>query len=163
MQSCVQIRKIGLGDLKWCEFIDSCNAAAGRWTQQDFCTFLHGSWQGGYVAVFHEQRLGFVLYRACRESRQLHLERIGVHPDWQRRHIGNRLLAHIRQWLRPVPDVKVTALVHERQLPVQCFLRANGFRVVRICKGHFDHGASDAYFFELSAGDPAALARSERE
>jgi GNAT superfamily N-acetyltransferase len=150
------IRKIVPADLVACAEIDrTCVAPAWAWSWSDFADFLATSGNGGHVAAWDGGVIGFLLHRAERPSRRLQLCRIGVSAAWRRCQVGSRLVQHVREWLRVVPNVKLCALIHERQLPMQCFLRANGFQAVRICKGCCDEGASDAYWFEASVDDTA--------
>jgi hypothetical protein len=150
MQSLVQVSKLTLGDLADCAQIDACSAAPyPAWSLPDFLAFYDGRLRGGFAAWFHEKMVGFVLYEADPSRRQLQLVRFAAGPGWQVRHVGYRLLKHLRQWLRIVPDVAVWMLAHERALALQCFLRANSFRATRILPGHCDGGMNDAYLFEL--------------
>jgi GNAT superfamily N-acetyltransferase len=143
------IRKIAPTDLGYCVAIDAaCVGTEAAWTFQDLADYLAWPEHGGQVALWDGRPVGFLLYRADRATRRLHLTRMGVSPIWHRRRVGTRLVRRLREWLAAVPDVTLVALVHERQLGLQCFLRAVGFRAVRICRGCHDNGASDAYLFE---------------
>lgn len=154
MQPSLLIHKIALPHLARCAAIDAtCTPSEMAWTASDFDNFFLLPSSGGLVALGDGRVVGFLLYQADRAHRRLHFVRIGVAPGCRGRGVGSRLVQHIRQWLRPVPDVKLCALVHERQLAVQCFLRANGFRAVRVSKGRYDDGANDGYWFELPVSD----------
>jgi len=148
MQHLASVRRITLEDLGACADIDSHSHPKTAWTVQDFCNFLGWECNGGHVAVREGRIVGFLLYQGDRARRCLHLVRLAVLPVWRRRQIGSQLVQYIRERLQTFPDVKLWALVHERQLPVQCFLRANGFRAIRVCRGYHDDGQSDAYLFE---------------
>lgn len=153
------LRRITAEDVGALATVDQrCLLSSAAWSSRDFAGFFAEPHHGGFLAQYHEQVIGFVLYRAERRQRRLYLVRLAVLPGWRRRQVGSRLVQRLCWWLRPVPDVRLTALVHERALSLQCFLRANGFRVVRICKGHFDAGASDGYLFELGDDQPAPVA-----
>ncbi|OAI46869.1 hypothetical protein AYO44_10460 [Planctomycetaceae bacterium SCGC AG-212-F19] len=168
MPGCLMIRKMTPPDLDACAGIESaCTTPADAWAVEDFADFLAWQANGGHVALWDRQLVGFVLYRADRVNRRLALARVGVTPSWQRRRVGTRLVRHIRDWLRAVPDVTLVALVHERHVAFQCFLRAAGFRAMRVCKGCYDAGANDGYWFEAPVDAPtparSPLARGETE
>jgi ribosomal protein S18 acetylase RimI-like enzyme len=149
----LQVRQITALDLADCAFIDAQSTAPeAAWTPEDFGTFFAVSCRGGYVATWQGKAIAYLLYHADRDNCRLHLVRIGVAVGWRRRHVGSRLVQHIRQWLQPVPHVRVWVLVHERRLSLQCFLRANDFRVIRICTGRYDDGREDGYLFEMTVG-----------
>lgn len=146
----LQIRRINPADLTCCALLDSaCAAPEPGWTVADFQQFFAVPSQGGFLALWKRKPVGLLLYQADRDNHRLYLVRLAVAPGWRRRRIGTRLVQHLRLWLRPLPDVEVWALVHEGDLALQCFLRANAFRATRICKNRFDEGSSDGYLFEL--------------
>jgi GNAT superfamily N-acetyltransferase len=150
--STLVIRKMTVADSHACQVIDA-SAVPGdsAWSWDEFSAFLRVDGQGGLVAVWNGRIVGFLTYRADRTNRRLQLVRIGTAAGWQRRRVGSGMVSQIRQWLKSMPDVVVWTLIHERHLPMQCFLRANGFRAICICKGHCDEGESDAFLFELRA------------
>jgi hypothetical protein len=152
MESAGKVRRLTLGDLADCAFVDVCCELPHRhWRLQDFLAFYDGGLRGGFAAWFHERMIGFVLYEADPSRRQLELVRLGAGPGWDLRHVGRRLLRHIAQWLRTTPDVLLWMLAHERELRLQCFLRDNGLHATRILRRHCDGGANDAYLFQSRA------------
>jgi GNAT superfamily N-acetyltransferase len=160
MKPSIQIRPLTTGDLRRCEAVErQAVSPPGGWSLDSFEAFFGCLGHGGYLAEWYDQPLGYLLYQADREHRRLYLGRIQVVESWRRRTIGSRLVQHVRQWLRPVPDIQMCAVVHESCLPLQCFLRANGFLAVRIFRGRFDGGDRDAYLFEAAVGERSPLVR----
>ena len=160
MQSALQIRRITQTDLAYCAAIDQHAVAAGTaWKVQDFRCFLSIDWDGAFVALWQGSIIGFLLYDADRRHRILHVIRICVAPSWQRRRVGSCLVQFIRRWLSPMPDVPVWMMVHERDLTMQCFLRANGFRATSIERGHYGDADNDGYLFEAKAAEHLPAAR----
>jgi GNAT superfamily N-acetyltransferase len=155
MSTALDVRRITAADLVWCEAIDRRAAPAGSaWRLEDFRAFFAAPCHGGFAALWQGSIVGFLLYQADRENRRLYVIRLRVAPGWQRRNAATRLLQHLRHWLSPLPDIPVWVLVNERDLPMQCLLRANGFQAICIYPGRCDDGDSDGYLFEL----PATLA-----
>ncbi len=160
----LSIGKIAPSHLTACASVDgACTLPAERWSFSDFADFLARPGHGALVALGEQRVVGFVVYRADRAGRRLHLVRIGVAPRWQRRRIGTRMVNQLRDGLRAVPDVTLGALVPERRLDLQCFLRTVGFRAVRVCPGCFGNG-DDGYWFEspVLTVQPATICRAER-
>src|SRR5262249_40268120 len=110
MTASLVIRKIAPPDLDACATIETaCAPPVEAWSVQDFADFLAWSAHGGHVAHWGRELVGFVLYRADPATRRLALARVGVPPGWQRRRVGSRLLRHVRDWLRAVPDIALVA------------------------------------------------------
>ena len=144
-----------------CAQIDRpCAGAERAWSPDDFLAWSAAPTQGGLVAVWRRQVVGFVLYASRQHGRKLALLRIGIAPGWRRRRVGSALLQHLRRGLAAFADVPLLALVHERDLPMQCFLRANGLRAVRICPQRC--GADDAYLFAATAQEAAEAPAARR-
>jgi len=139
------IRLLDVDHLPACAAIDRpCAGPARAWSACDFFTWLGAPAQAGLVALWERQVVGFLLYTA-RPGRNVGLHRIGIAPRWRRRRVGSQLLRHLGQWAHAVAGLPLLALVHERDLPMQCFLRANGLRAVRVCPQRC--GDDDAYLF----------------
>jgi GNAT superfamily N-acetyltransferase len=152
MEPVVKVSRLTLGDLAECAAVDMYSELPHRRLRlQDFLAFYDGRLRGGFAAWFHERMIGFVLYEADPSRRELELVRFGAAAGWELRHVGRRLLRHVAQWLRTTPDVELWMLAHERELRLQCFLRDNGFRAIRILRRYCDGGANDAYLFQSSA------------
>src|SRR5271170_328334 len=108
----LSIVRIGPSHLTACAAIDAaCTSPADGWSVQDFADFLAWPAHGAHVALWDQRVVGFVIYRADRAGRRLHLVRIGIAPGSQRRRIGARMVNHVRDWLRALPDVTLGALV----------------------------------------------------
>lgn len=108
---------------------------ADHWSADDFRAWLTGKDNIGLVLEHGPAVVGYVLYQL--KPRRLVLIRLAVHPDW-RRHGAGRILANIlRRKLQSHARRKVVADVCEYNTPGQLFLRACGFRAVRVdrCDG----------------------------
>jgi len=70
---------------------------------------------------------------------------IVVAPEWQRRGIGESLLATLTELLRRRED-RIRAVAPEGNLPVQLLLREAGFRAIRVLRDYF--GDEDGYLME---------------
>ncbi len=75
---------------------------------------------------------------------------IAVAPEYQRGGVGRALMTRFEDCLT-LPQDRIRATVPESNLPTQLFLRALGYKAVRVLRGHC--GAEDAY----------AMERGERE
>jgi ribosomal protein S18 acetylase RimI-like enzyme len=75
----------------------------------------------------------------------LNLLHIAVAPDWRRRGVAATLLGQLEQFLRH-PEDSIRAAVPEGNLPVQLFLRAAGYKALRVLRGFY--AAEDAYLME---------------
>lgn len=152
MKPSLQVRPLRTTDLDSCVAIDdSAVPPEAAWSLDCFEEFFNVAPHGGYLALGNGRPVGYLLYQADRQNRRLFLGRIQVLPAWRRRGVGSRLVQHVRQWLQPVPDIQLCAVVHECCLPLQCFLRANGLTATRVFRGRFDGGEHDAYLFEAGS------------
>lgn len=159
MKPSIQVQPLTTADLDCCAAVErQAVPPALCWPLDAFEEFFSYAGHGGYLATWKDQPLGYLLYQADRPHRRLYLGRIQVIESWRRRTVGSRLVQHVRQWLCPVPDVQLYAVVHECCLPVQCFLRANGFRAVRVFRGSAAD-ERDAYLFEAASAERSPLAR----
>lgn len=120
------------------------------WTAEDAVTLLRRQDAMTVIAEVSAtpgcyQSVGFYAWSIAK--RHLELVVLAVRPEWRRRGIGSSVLRHLAGKLtgkRPV----LAASVHEEALPVQQFLRAQGFRATKVLRGAA-YGGADAYRFEL--------------
>ena len=62
------------------------------------------------------------------DKKQFWIDEFSVHPDWQRRGVGSRMLAFLRAELqRETPPIDYMALNTERGFPSVAFYEKNGF------------------------------------
>jgi len=75
----------------------------------------------------------------------LELTHVHVAPEWRRRGVGRALLAKLDEKLSRSEDC-IHVTVPDAHLPVQLFLRAAGYKAVRVLRGHY--GSEDDYLME---------------
>jgi ribosomal-protein-alanine N-acetyltransferase len=131
----------------------------GGWSSEEFDRFAAQAATGGLLVQCGRRLAGFLLYALHVEEVAVTLVAVHVAPAQRRRGIGSALLAELGRRLQAAGMTRVHALVGERDLPAQLFLRANGFRAVRVLPAAFAGGADDGYCFERLAQPPRELAQ----
>jgi ribosomal protein S18 acetylase RimI-like enzyme len=147
------------------------NLSAGRLALKHFLKVFQSGEAAGWVAEKDGCVVGFLIYTVTPQpadtvgevaglrSRQLggaksafltktpciNLLNIVVAPEWRRQGIGRSMLEILNQGLwRTACSVQI--LVPETNLPLQLFLRAVGYKAIRVVRECFD--AEDAYLME---------------
>lgn len=87
-----------------------------------------------------------VLHKKCIE-----IQTMAVHPKFQKQGIGRQYVDKIKSKLSPQRRSSVTAMLDERQLDAQCFMRQCGFKANQVLRGFFEdcEGEYDAYGFSF--------------
>jgi ribosomal protein S18 acetylase RimI-like enzyme len=98
------------------------------------------------VATIDEAVIGHVVYGKLGD--RIEVLRLAVHHLWRRRRVGSQLLDCLHGLLVPPID-RITATVREGDLVAQLFLRANGWKAVRIERRVFE--GDDGYAMERAA------------
>jgi ribosomal-protein-alanine N-acetyltransferase len=137
--------------------------ALGGWCREEFERFQVRGLHGGLLAQRGHRLAGFILHVLDVEKAVVTLVAAFVAPRQRRRGIGSALLAELARRLQAVGQTRLEALVSERDLPAQLFLRANGFRAVRVLPAAFAGGADDGYCFERPSPAPAGGAALPRK
>lgn len=100
----------------------------------------------GLVASRKDTFVGYVFYELSRNGIQI--VRMAVTPETQRTGVGTAFITRIKErldvWKRP----SIAVNVRESALPAQLFLRACGFKAVRVVREHFPDTFEDAFVFE---------------
>jgi [ribosomal protein S18]-alanine N-acetyltransferase len=148
---------------------------APRWARQDILYHFQSSDISSWVAETDRRVTGFaicrvvprpeprpagkmtvpagsqVVWRADPATQPLRFEllHVAVAPDWQRKGVGRALLQRFDERLR-LPDDHIKATVPESNLPVQLFLRAVGYKALRVLRGFY--GDEDGYLMERRRG-----------
>lgn len=78
------------------------------------------------VIEYRKQIIGYFIVRILRD-RYL-LLRISIQQRWRRKKVGTKVLTHLKSKLKPNFKHTIEALVDERNLDAQLFLKANGFK-----------------------------------
>jgi [ribosomal protein S18]-alanine N-acetyltransferase len=147
------------------------NLSAGPWALKHFLKVFQSGDAAGWVAEREGCVVGFLIYTVTSpdgytdneetspSSRRLagpksamttkplsvNLLNIVVAPEWRRQGIGRSMLEILDQGLwRTACSVQI--LVPESNLPLQLFLRAVGYKAIRVVRECFE--AEDAYLME---------------
>lgn len=119
------------------------------WTEKQLVTNLRQKRIIGMVVELDEQVVGFMLYELG--ERVFHLLVLGVRKDRRRRGIGSAMLTKLADKTKTKSNYRRTAVmvdVPETHLEVQQFLRAAGFKAVRVDRRAADTG-EDVYVFKF--------------
>lgn len=104
------------------------------------------------LVVERDERVVAVMVYAMQRTRFV-VRSLVVDPAYQRRGIGRELLESLVARLRRHQRRSVRVVVSEYNTEAQLFLRACGFRVVKVLRGHF--GSRDGYLFSIRKGQVA--------
>lgn len=118
------------------------------WTRRSLEAHLHHQLGSGIWLEEGGQALALLVYCCHLEAKCHILVDVGVRPDRRRRGVGALMMAAFQRHVRSMPSKGIGALLSERALEGQLFLRACGFRAVDIVHGAFDGGQADGYWFE---------------
>jgi ribosomal-protein-alanine N-acetyltransferase len=137
---------------------------APRWAQQDILFHFHSDDISSWVAIVDDQVAGFVVCRIvpalattipsddeavwrmdAGPQERFELLHLAVAPECQRNGIG-RALVHRFESRLSHPGDSIRATVPESNLPMQLFLRAVGYKAVRVLRGYY--GEEDAFVME---------------
>jgi ribosomal protein S18 acetylase RimI-like enzyme len=147
------------------------NLSAGRLALKHFLKVFQSGDAAGWVAEKDGCVVGFLIYTVTAQPASPEGERSGVTsrrgggpksvltatspcvnllnivvaPEWRRQGIGRSMLEILNQGLwRTASSVQI--LVPETNLPLQLFLRAVGYRAIRVVRDGFE--TEDAYLME---------------
>jgi ribosomal protein S18 acetylase RimI-like enzyme len=122
-----------------------------RWSTQDFENFLRPSKAIGFVAQLDGDVAGYVLAEVRADAlgkERIQLVRIAVHPRYQQRGLGSRLVRMLKTWLRGDEEAlphqrnreRILCEVAEPNTAAQMFLKHNGFMAVSVSRHFFADG-----------------------
>ena len=122
--------------------------------EDDFIKLLSQKSVYGIVFEAEGKILGFAIYKS--EDRAIDLLNIAVHPEYQKRGIGHRILAEVKSRLSPNKRQAVNLVVRESNLPAQLFFKDCGFLATNIEKSPFAKSNEDGYrmVYKLEAPVP---------
>lgn len=132
----------------------------GGWSKGDFDRFAEQGQHSGLLALRGRRLAGFLLYAVNIEEVTLTLIALYVAPSLRRRGIGSGLLTELGRRLQAAGRARLETVVGERDLAAQFFLRANGFRAMRVLPAAFAGGADDGYWFERQL-NPTPVSQTE--
>jgi ribosomal protein S18 acetylase RimI-like enzyme len=99
-------------------------------TEDELIKHLRARNSIGKVAMLDGEVVGYMLY--AYRKQQLRLLRLVVHPSHRRKGIGRQLIERLQTKLNPERLIKILSAVDETNLGGQLFLKAMGFRAVKI-------------------------------
>lgn len=113
------------------------------WTEADFLERLRERNCIGMIAEHGDMIMAFMTYELHKSK--LHLTNFAVHAGFHRCSIGKQLITKLIDKLSPDRRTRITCEVRETNLNAQLFLKAMGFRAVRVIKNFFEDFNEDAY------------------
>lgn len=125
-----------------------------QYTEPDLCKLTQDREMPGRVYVAKTQcrkLVGYLIFVYCREIRAFDIRQIGVHPDYRRRGVATQLLESLRRLQSKKPGGVIGHLVPAGQVVLQDWLRARGFTLAHVTRGHFNN--EDGFYFR-QAGHP---------
>lgn len=126
------------------------------WDEAEFRRLLRARNMMGLVATdARNTPIGFVLYQL--RQYQIRIVRLAVHPAYRRIGIGTDMVERLKDKLTNQRRDHMRVDVPESDLGAQLFLRACGFRAVRVerCAALADpNELQDAYVFTYRIGRP---------
>lgn len=116
-------------DLSQLEYVESSafEDPRLRWKADQFIDAVRSRNTIGMVAVLEGKIVGYVIYTAMKDL--VLLDRIAIHPDYQRRGLGRQLVARLYQKMYSTNRERdrIEAIALDDELHVHLFLRAMGF------------------------------------
>lgn len=113
------------------------------WTEEDFLCCLRQRNCIGMVAEYQEQIVGFMVYELLPKA--LHVLNFAVAPWSCRQGVGGQMTDKLKHKLSQQRRQAILLEVREGNLAAQCFFRSQGFRAVRVLRGHYSDTNEDAY------------------
>lgn len=109
------------------------------------------------VAERSEVVLGFAIYTLFKDHMMLHT--LTVAFDAQRQMVGSQIMQKLVEKVRRGKRKRIEMLVHESNLPLLAFLKANKFRAASVERGAFRHDETgdDGIVMSYSIHAPQAM------
>lgn len=124
------------------------------WRFRDFYSMLTVLRGRGVVALAAGKMVGYAIYSPLEGGWGFaQLDNLAVAPTWRRQGVGSALVKEaVRRAGLCWDAVELTALVRERNLSAQLFLRSSGFTATQVLRGVYNQTGEDAYLFRLRSG-----------
>jgi ribosomal-protein-alanine N-acetyltransferase len=110
----------------------------GPWTEDDFLGALRNRNVIGMVAEHGGKVVGFLIFAL--HKAKLHILNFAVNPSWRRQGVGGQMVGKLSNYRRK----RIALEVRETNLPALLFLRSQGFRAVKLLRGHYQDSGEDA-------------------
>lgn len=116
-----------------------------RWTHRNFSDCLASRSCRGQALYVGTTIVGFVIYEQFKT--RLDIVSIAIHPSWQRKGLGRRIVLRLIQKLDETGRTGLAAVVRESNLTAQLFYRAVGLKSVKVLHGYYSDLSEDGYMF----------------
>ena len=130
----VKMREVTKDDIQQIVTIERQSFGRDSWSSKDFSVGLfHDVTCFGEVAVTGKEVLGYVIFTPADDY--ISIDNMAISPKYRRNGIASlfvdRLMSHLNKVDKRGASRKrpITALIHERNVTAQLFLKANGFLV----------------------------------
>lgn len=132
------------------------------WSEDDFVRCLRQRNCIGMVAEHSECVVGFMIYEL--HKNRLHVLNFAVHPDYQRRGIGQQMVGKLVSKLTPQRRNRILLEVRETNLAAQLFFRELGFKAISLLRSFYEDTPEDAYLmqYRYEAASEVAPPRNPR-
>jgi len=132
------------------------------WTEEDFLCCLRQRNCIGMVAEYNHSIVGFMIYELHKS--RLHVLNFAVDDAFRRRGVGNQMVDKLVDKLSQQRRKEILLEVRETNLEAQLFFKDQGFRAVRVLRGHYDDTTEDAYVLRycLDVHDESGFMPSNR-
>jgi ribosomal-protein-alanine N-acetyltransferase len=120
---------------------------AEPWAREDIHVALAQRNCIGCVYDVDQEIRGYMLYEL--QPGSLNIDNIAVHPDYRRQGIATALVQRLKDKLSQDRRTHITTMVSEHNTAAQLWLRACGFRCIRVHRAHFGQ-SHDGYEFVYS-------------
>lgn len=98
----------------------------------------------GVVVDSGDDVRGYLLARVVQKDNLIKILNLGVHPGHRRRSLALLMFAFA---FHHNPTATLNAMIPERAVECQLFLKAKGFKMVGVHKNYFPESGQDAYRF----------------
>ena len=135
--------------IRWlirCDRPEVLSIADGKFSEEELRALLASRSKIGMVAESRQSGnpiCGFMVYELRKNS--LEVLQFGVHRQLLRQRIGSQLISKLVSKLSTHRRSRIGFDVPENDLPMQLFLKANGFEATEVKRGEF--GNCDGYRF----------------
>jgi ribosomal-protein-alanine N-acetyltransferase len=117
-----------------------------NWTEEDFLACLRQRNCIGMVAEHDNRVVGFMIYEL--HKTKLHILNFAVAPVFRRLAVGAQMIEKLINKLSQQRRQEIVLEVRETNLAAQLFYQSQGFRAVRVLRGHYADSAEDAYVMQ---------------
>lgn len=122
------------------------------WTEEDFLCCLRQRNCIGMVAERDHQIVGFMIYELHKS--RLNILNFAVARECRKQGIGTQMVLRLIDKLSQQRRKEILFEVRERNLAAQLFFKSQGFRAVRVLRGHYDDTTEDAYLMQYRLDQP---------